>query len=103
MPRRKARTPDERERELVGLATDLAEKQLREGNASPSVLTHYLKLATEREKLERRKLEKEMELMTAKRDAIDSAQRIEELYDKAIAAMRSYSSPGIGTSDEDDV
>lgn len=96
MARRKARTPAERERELVGLATDLAEKQLREGKASSAVIVHYLKLATERDKLERKKLERETELMVAKTDAVNSAARIEELYDKAISAMRSYASPGVG-------
>lgn len=93
MSRRKrpATTPDERERELVVLATDLAEKQMREGTASATVITHFLKLASEREKLERAKLERENRLLAAKSDALQSAAKIEEMYEKAISAMRSYS------------
>lgn len=97
MPRKRlAKTPEERERELVRLATDLAEEQMREGKASSAVICHFLKLATEREKLERAKLERENRLLAVKAEAINSTARIEELYDKAISAMRSYSSPGVG-------
>ena len=61
-PRRRARLPSEattsekRENELIALAVDLAEEQLRAGTASSQVITHFLKLATEKEKLEREKL-----------------------------------------------
>ena len=44
------------------------------------------------------KLEKENELLRAKTEAIQSAQRMEELYEKAINAMRDYG----GMGDEDD-
>jgi hypothetical protein len=77
------------------LATDLAEKQLREGTASSQVITHYLKLGTMREKLELRNKELDNELLIAKREALESAKRVEELYSDAIAAMRSYA----GTDD----
>ena len=46
-----AKTPEARENQLVSLAVDLAERQLLDGTASAQVITHYLKLATEREKL----------------------------------------------------
>ena len=35
---------DAREQRMIKYATDLAEKQLREGTASAQVITHYLKL-----------------------------------------------------------
>ena len=54
---RPALTPEARENQLIYLATDLAEKQLREGTASSQVITHYLKLGSTKEKLEREKLE----------------------------------------------
>lgn len=96
--RRPATTPEERENQLVSLAVDLAERQLREGTASSQVMSHYLKLATSRERLEQEKLKKENELLQARADAIASAKRVEELYDKAISAMRSYA--GQEPSDE---
>ena len=87
-----ALSPEARENQLISLAVDLAEKQLIEGTASTQVITHYLKLGTMREQLEREKLEKENELLKVKSEAIRSAQRVEELYANAIEAMRSYRS-----------
>lgn len=56
--RRPPRTAEERE-EITGLAYTLAEKQLQNGTASATVITHFLKLATEREKREMERLKKE--------------------------------------------
>lgn len=84
-------TPEARENQLISLAIDLAEKQLIEGTASSSVITHYLKLASTREQLEKEKLERENELLVAKTQALESAKRIEELYSNALNAMRIYS------------
>jgi len=95
-----AKTPEAREHQLISLAVDLAEKQLSEGTASAQVLTHYLKLATTREKLEKEKLKKENLLLEAKTEALKSAKNIEELYSQAIKAIQSYS--GNGTSNEED-
>ena len=86
---RPALSPEARENQLVSLAVDLAEKQLMEGTASSQVITHYLKLGLE--KLEREKLEKENELLRARTEALQSAQRVEELYTNALNAMRTYS------------
>ena len=93
-PMRPALTPEARENQMIALAVDLAEKQLREGTASSQVITHYLKLATVKEQLEREKLKKETALLTAKTDSLESAQRVEELYKDAIEAFRSYSGGG---------
>lgn len=92
-------TPEARENQLIYLATDLAEKQLREGTASSQVITHYLKLGTTKERVEREILEKQKELITAKTEAIQSAKRVEELYANAISAMRKYG--GNGESDDE--
>ena len=97
---RPAISPDARENQLISLAIDLAEKQLLEGTASSQVITHYLKLGTAKERLEREKLEKENELLKAKTEALQSAQRVEELYANALNAMRSYSGY-METNDED--
>lgn len=92
MPRQKpAETPEARENQMIGYAVNLAEKQLREGTASSQVITHYLKLATSKERLEREKLELEKELLVAKTEALQSSKRVEELYAKAITAMQVYS------------
>ena len=93
-------TPRAREDQMIVLAMDLAEQQLREGVATTPVITHYLKLATERERLERLKLENENRLLEAKQEHLESQKRTEEMYEQAIAAMRSYS--GHGYEDEDE-
>lgn len=85
-----ATTPEGRENQLIGLAVDLAARQLEEGTASSQVITHFLKLGSSREKLEQERLEKENELLTAKTEALAAAGRIEELYADALAAMSSY-------------
>lgn len=88
--RRPATTPEARENQMVALAHDLAEKQLRNGTASSQVISHYLKLGSSREKLEQERLAMEVDLLGAKKEMMESAKRVEELYGKALDAMRSY-------------
>lgn len=87
---RPAITPEARENQLISLAVDLAERQLREGTASSQVITHYLKMGSMREKLERERLIEENKKLRAQTSAIESEKRSEELYEKAIAAMKKY-------------
>lgn len=84
-------TPESRENQLISLAIDLAEKQLREGTASSQVISHFLKLGSTNNMLEKTILEKQTALLTAKTEAIKSGKVIEELYTNALAAMRRYS------------
>lgn len=88
--RRPATTPEARENQLISMAVSLAEKQLSEGTASAQVITHYLKLGSSRERLEQERLTQENQLLEAKREALASAARVEELYKTALDAMRSY-------------
>lgn len=97
---RPALTPEARENQMISLAVDLAERQLLDGTASSQVITHYLKLGTVREQLERERLEKENALLVAKVDALQSAKRSEELFQEAIAAMKRYSGNGSATEEE---
>lgn len=99
---RPALTPEARENQLISLASDLAEKQLREGTASSQVITHYLKLGSTKERIEKEILEKQKELIEAKTQNLQSAKRIEELYSNALNAMRNYSGHGSGDDDEED-
>lgn len=75
---------------MISLAVNLAEQQLRDGTASAQVITHYLKLGSTKERLEKEKLEKERDLLVAKVDALESAKRMEEVYSEALAAMKRY-------------
>lgn len=96
---RPALTPEARENQLIYLATELAEQQLRDGTASSQVITHYLKLGSSKDRIEKEILEKQKDLLVAKTEALQSSKRIEELYANAITAMKSYSGHG-GDEDE---
>lgn len=91
---RPALTPEAREGQLISLAVDLAEKQLREGTASSQVITHYLKLGSTKERLEKEILEKQKDLMDAKTQSLKSTDKLEELYTNALNAFRGYSGQG---------
>jgi hypothetical protein len=91
---RPALSPEARESQLVSLAVDLAEKQLLDGTASSQVITHYLKLGSTKEKIEKEILERQKELIVAKTESLHSGQRIEELYAEAISAMKRYGGQG---------
>lgn len=93
---RPALTPEARENQMISLAVDLAEKQLMEGTASSQVITHYLKLGSTKERLEKEKLEEENKLLRARTESLQSAKRVEELYAAAITAMKRYSGNGRG-------
>lgn len=101
-PHRPATTPEGRENQLISLASDLAERQLIDGTASSQVITHFLKLGTTREKLEQERLQRENLLLSAKVDQIQSAKRIEELYETALDAMRQYAGEHLEIYEADD-
>lgn len=96
-----ATTPEAREKQMISLAVELAEKQLREGTASSQVITHFLKRSSMKEKIEQEILEKQKELIVAKTEAIHSIKRVEELYMNALNAMRMYT--GTARQDDEDV
>lgn len=86
-----ATTPEARENELIAASYDLAEKQIADGTASAQIITHFLKMGTQRERLERSKIEQENLLLRAKVESMASSARVEEMYGKALNAMRAYS------------
>lgn len=89
---RPASTPEAREQQLVNLAVELAEKQLRDGTASPSVINHFLKIASSRETIEREMLKRQSELIEAKAKSIGEGRDSEKLAKAAIEAIKSYKS-----------
>lgn len=89
--RRPAHTPEGRENQLISLAYDEAERQLREGTASSQIITQLLKFGSTREKVEQERLQNENLLMSARIAQIEQSGRIEAMYEEALNAMRSYS------------
>lgn len=98
---RPALTPEAREKQMMSLAMDCAEQQMRDGTASSQVICHFLKLASSKEKLEKERLEEENKLLRAKAEALKSAETSEELCRNAIKAFSRYSGHG-SEYDEDE-
>ena len=99
---RPALTPESREDQLVALAINLAEKQLLEGTASAQVISHFLKIGSTKERIEKEILEEQKDLIKAKTEALKSEKRVEELYQEALDAMRRYAGQEINEREEDD-
>lgn len=107
-PRRNPRpgtTVEMRENQLVGMTIDLAARQIKAGTASSQVMTHFLKIGSTKERLEKEKLKQENALLKAKTESLQSAKEIKALYVNALDAMRAYSGNGkikVKVQDEDD-
>lgn len=91
-------TPEGQENLMISLAMDLAEQQLRDGTASSQLITEFVKRGSTKARLEKEMMEEQKALMVAKREALESAQRVEALYEDAIKAMRHYG----GHNDQDE-
>lgn len=75
---------------MIALAYDLVEERMLKGTATSQEVTHFLKLGSSREKLEKERLKEENKLLAAKVEQIASQGRMEELYQGAIEAMSTY-------------
>ena len=101
--RQPARTPEDRENQIIAQAVDLVERQIQAGTVSAQNLGHYLKLGSSREKLEQERLRNEVSLLEIKRETIASQKRVEELYEEAMQAFKSYSgAPQLNDELDDD-
>lgn len=85
-----AMTPQARENQLTALAMDLAERQLRDGTASAQVISHFLKQGAAETELKKENLALRNELLVAQTDQIASQKKVEELYEEALRAMKTY-------------
>lgn len=104
-PRKRTRTAttlEGREGQVVSMALDLAEKQIRDGTATSQVITHFLKLGSTREILEQDRLRHENEVLRAKVDAMASQKSVEKMYRDALNAMRGYSGQDLLADDDID-
>jgi len=93
-----AESVEARENQLINLAVSLAEQQLKDGTASAQVISHYLKLGSTTNKIEKEILSSQKELMIAKTEALKDNKHLSSIYEEAIMAMKSYN--GLGDKDE---
>ena len=99
---RPAMTEEGRENQLIALAHDLVEERLRNGTASSQETVHFLKLGSQKSKLELEKLKKENELLVAKTEALKSAKRSEELFEEALRVFGTYSGHDVEDGEDED-
>lgn len=99
-----ARTPKQQENILIGLAVDEAERRLRDGTASASLVCKILDLAlnVEKRKLEKDKLKADIDVQTSKVKEYESSANLEKLYREAIDAMTIYGGNGADLDKEMD-
>ena len=88
--RKAARTPDARENQLISLAYDLAEQRLLNGTASSAEVVQLMKWGSKQSRLEQELNETKIELMKAKKEAIESSKRFDEMFQEAMGAFRRY-------------
>lgn len=85
-----ARTEEEQEKRAIGLATNLAIQQMREGTASSQIISHFLKIGSLKEQLELKKVEYEIELLQAKTNSIKAQEEQDKKYEEVMRAIASY-------------
>lgn len=95
-----AKTEEARENQMIALSMDLVEYRLRNGTASSQETTHFLKLGSQKARLELEVLETQKDNLKAKTQAIASSQTSEELYREALKAFTKYSGNGEEVIDE---
>jgi len=79
-----------RERRLIGLAYDEAERRLKDGTASSEMICHFLRVGSSKEYLDQQLMAGKIELQAAKTEMFKAQQKTEEMFVEAIAAMKSY-------------
>lgn len=88
--KRRATSPEARENQLISYAYDLVEQRLLNGTATSQETTHFLKLGSSRERIEKEIREKELKLIEAKTEQIEASKRDDEFYAKVIEHMKRY-------------
>ncbi len=85
-----ATTLEGREDQLISAAMNLVERRINEGTASAAETVHFLRLGSVRNQLEQDKLRQEREVLRARVAELESRKSTEELYARALEAIRGY-------------
>ena len=94
-----ALTDEAREKQLICMAYDLAEQRMRDGTASSQEVVHFLRMGSQRDRLEKEIMGEQKKLVTAKAGAYQSARNLETMINDAMEMFKVYS--GKGEDDED--
>jgi hypothetical protein len=80
------------------MALDLAEERLRNGTATAQEVVHFLKLGSEKSRVEVEKLELEKKLVEAKTENLRAQRDMATMFNEAMSAMKRYR----GEEDDDE-
>lgn len=83
-------SPEAQEKKLINDAYRLAEQQINDGTASPSIITHFLKLGQKKYDMENELLKAQVDLAQVKIKNLESQLDNESLHKEALAAMTDY-------------
>ena len=72
------------------LAMRLAIKWMEKGDAPAQIVTHFLKVNSPKEQAELEKTNREIELLKAKKKAIELAEEQDKKYEEVIRAISAY-------------
>lgn len=86
-----AKTPEARENQIIAAAWDLAEERILDGTASNALLVQCLRMGSTKERIEKELMSERIRNTKIKTEAIESEKRMDEIYAKALNAMRIYS------------
>lgn len=104
-PKKSGRAPamsvEAHQNQMISLANKCAEEQLRKGTASSQIICHYLKMSSEKERLAIEREKAELELVKAKTKAIQSSEKMESMFAKALSAFSTYRGETDRAGDED--
>ena len=87
----KASTPEGWENELIYMSYNEVAWRIANHTATSAELVHFLKMGSEKERLEREKLEADMDLQRVKAEAIIEGRTMESIAKEAIEAFKRYS------------
>ena len=87
---RTAISPQARENQIISAAYDLAERRILNGTASSQEIIHFLRMGSEKEKLERTKLQEENRLLRQKTKSLEASSNIEQLLKDGLNALNHY-------------
>jgi len=91
---------EDQESKLISLAFSQAQKELEDQTASSQVITHFLRLGSQRAKIELKKLTLENQLLEEKIISERRAQDLQETVQEVIAALKSYTYTPPGEADD---
>lgn len=95
------KTPEEMETYLIGLAYKRTEKQILDGNVSPTTLNYFLRLGGTRAEIELEKLKNENHLLSARTSAIEAEENLMSLFAQAMDKFGVYAGETQDDQDED--